>query len=86
VSRLKTRPRADHQHAADQAKQMPGTWVLAGTYASRATAVSTALQVRTGERACAYRPAGAYEARTELTQDGADLWVRYRVPSEGTAA
>jgi hypothetical protein len=77
VSRLAARPRADHQHAADQARQMPGTWVLAGTYASRASAVSTALQVRTGERAPAYRPAGSFEARTEVTQDGADLWVRY---------
>jgi len=38
--------------------------------------VSTAFQVRTGERVSAYRPAGTYEARTELTQDGADLWVR----------
>jgi hypothetical protein len=77
VSGLKARPRADHQHAADQARQMPGTWVLAGTYASRASAVSAALQVRTGERLSAYRPAGTYEARTELTDDGADLWVRY---------
>jgi hypothetical protein len=85
VSRLKTRPRADHQHAADQAKQMPGTWVLAGTYASRASAVSAALQVRTGERTPAYRPTGTYEPRTELTDDGADLWVRYTAgqPAEG---
>lgn len=86
MSRLATRPRADHQHAASMARQMPGQWVLAGTYASRASAVSAALQVRTGQRTPAYRPAGTYEARTEVTQDGVDLWVRYRVPSEGAAA
>jgi hypothetical protein len=87
VSRLDARPRADHQHAADQARQMPGQWVLAGTYGSRASAVSAALQVRTGERMPAYRPAGAYAADVRLTQDGADLWVRYVVAqsTEGTS-
>lgn len=80
MSRLKQGPRADHQHAAGQARQMPGQWVLAATYSSRASAVSAALQVRTGERIPAYRPAGAYEARTEVTQDGADLYVRYVHP------
>ncbi|WP_426568144.1 hypothetical protein [Streptomyces canus] len=25
----------------------------------------------------AYRPTGSFEARTQLTDDGADLWVRY---------
>ena len=37
-------------------------------------------QVRSGERLPAYRPRGAFEARTELTQEGADLWVRYMAP------
>lgn len=72
-----TRARTDHPHAAQQAREMPGRWVLAGTYGSRASAVSATLQVRTGERVPSYRPAGTFEARTELTQDGADLWVRY---------
>ncbi|MFJ9114433.1 hypothetical protein ACIRJO_02670 [Streptomyces sp. NPDC102394] len=74
---LKARPRADHQHAADQARQMPGQWVLAGTYSSGASAQHAVRQVRTGERMPAYRPAGSFQARTELTQDGADLWVCY---------
>lgn len=77
-----TRPRADHKHAAQQAREMPGQWVLAGTYASGASATSAALQVRTGERLPAYRPAGAFRARTEVTQDGADLWVCYVAASE----
>ncbi|QIJ62592.1 hypothetical protein [Streptomyces sp. JB150] len=79
MSRHRSRQRADHQHAAEQARQMPGQWVLAGTYGSSASAVSAALQVRTGNRVPAYRPAGSFEAHTELTQDGADLWVRYVV-------
>ncbi|MGW1001746.1 hypothetical protein [Streptomyces sp. NPDC002520] len=82
MSQTKPRPRADHQHAAQQAREMPGQWVLAGTYASGASATSAALQVRTGERLAAYRPAGAFRARMEVTQDGADLWVCYVAPSE----
>ena len=60
---------------------MPGQWVLASTYASRASAVSAALQVRTAAKAPAYGPAGSFQARPELTQDGADLWVRYIDPA-----
>ncbi|MFI5973588.1 hypothetical protein [Streptomyces sp. NPDC051452] len=67
----------DHQQAARLARQMPGQWVLAGLYSTRASAVSASLQVRTGERIPAYRPAGSFRARTEVTQDGADLYVRY---------
>ncbi|MGW1796871.1 hypothetical protein ACWCQN_12880 [Streptomyces sp. NPDC001984] len=74
---LKMQPASDHRHAADQARQMPGQWVLAGTYGSRASAMSAANMVRTGDRLPSYRPAGAFEARPELTQDGCDLWVRY---------
>ena len=80
-----TKARTDHQHAAQQARQMPGLWVLAGTYNSRASAVSAALQVRTGEHIPAYRPAGSFQARTELTQVGADLWVCYPArPQDGS--
>lgn len=86
MSRPTFRPRADHQHAADQARQMPGQWVLAGTYGSRASAQAAAVQVRTGRRAAAYLPAGTYQARTEVTQDGADLWVRYAAPAEPAAS
>ncbi|GAB2714749.1 hypothetical protein [Streptomyces bullii] len=81
MSGIKGQPRADHRHAADQARQLPGHWVLAGTYGSRASAVSAALQVRTGDRLPAYRPAGAYAADVRLTQDGADLWIRYVDPA-----
>ncbi|MFB7596934.1 hypothetical protein [Streptomyces sp. NPDC056160] len=86
MSRLKISPRVDHQHAAQQAREMPGQWVLAGSYGSRASAMSAALQVRTGERVAAYRPAGTFQARAEVTQGGADLWVCYHAdqPDETT--
>ncbi|MGW6911487.1 hypothetical protein [Streptomyces sp. NPDC054940] len=78
MSRLKARPRADHQVAASQARQMPGQWVLAGTYNSTQSAMGVARQVRAaGSNMPFYRPAGAFDARHELTEDGVDLWVRY---------
>lgn len=80
------RASTDHQQAARQARQMPGTWVLAGLYGSRASAVSAALQVRTGERIPAYRPTGAFRAHTEVTQDGADLYVQYVDRQKGEEA
>ncbi|MCM1977177.1 hypothetical protein [Streptomyces sp. G1] len=77
--------RADHQHAAQQARQMPGQWVLAGTYGSRASAISAAFAVRTA-RLRAYQPAGGFEARHELTAEGADVWVRYTAPQPAAAS
>lgn len=74
------RTHADHQHAAEQARQMPGQWVLAATYASSASAKDTARRVRTGDGLPAYRPASSFQARTQLTQDGADLWVCHGQP------
>lgn len=77
MSRLAARPRADHQHAAAMARQLPGMWVLAGSYASSHSADGAARHVRTGDRVPAYLPAGSFAARVQLTDDGADLWVRY---------
>jgi len=77
MSRLTSTPRADHQHAAEQARQMPGQWVLAGTYRSSLSAKSVTRAIRAGDRMPHYRPVGAFEARTELAEDGADVYVRY---------
>lgn len=79
MSRPKHRGPTDHQHAADQARQMPGQWVFAGAYNSRASAASTARLVRTPDDRSGrfYGPTGSFAARTELTDDGADLYVRY---------
>ncbi|MGW4889634.1 hypothetical protein [Streptomyces murinus] len=74
--------RVDHQQAARQARQMPGQWVLAGVYSSGASATSAARRARTGEQMPAYQPAGSFRARTEVTQDGVDLWVCYVAPTE----
>ncbi|MFF0139737.1 hypothetical protein ACFYRN_25195 [Streptomyces sp. NPDC005227] len=77
MSRPARRPRVDHQVAAQQAREMPGQWVLVGTYPSTASATGAASQVRTA-RIAAYQPAGAFDARTELTENGTDLHARLR--------
>ncbi|GHA01023.1 hypothetical protein ACFOOM_12455 [Streptomyces echinoruber] len=82
MSGIKGQPRVDHKHAAQQAREMPGQWVLAGTYGSSVSAKHAANQVRTGERLPAYRPARSFRARTEVTQNGVDLWVCYVAPSD----
>ena len=58
---------------------MPGQWVLAGSYNSTQSANGAAHLIRTAnaDRMPPYRPAGAFQTRTELTDDGADLYVRY---------
>jgi hypothetical protein len=69
--------RTDHHAAAQQARELPGQWVLAGSYGSLASAQTTARGVRGADRIPAYAPAGAFEARAEITQDNVDLYVRY---------
>lgn len=73
--------RTDHTVAAQQARELAGQWVLAGTYGSLASAAATARQVRVAERIPAYRPAGTFDSRTEITQDSVDLYVRYIEPT-----
>lgn len=79
MSRPKHRAPTNHQRAAGQARQMPGQWVFAGAYNSRASAAGMARLVRTPDDRSArvYGPAGSFAARTELTDSGADLYVRY---------
>lgn len=85
MSRATGTPRADHQHTADMAREMPGQWVFAGTYNSSGSANGVAGMVRRADQLRFYRPAGAFEADVRLTDDGADLWVRY-VDPEALAA
>ncbi|MEU7403845.1 hypothetical protein [Streptomyces sp. NPDC044948] len=79
---------ADHRLAASQARQMPGRWVLAATYNSSYSAKSAARAIRRGDELLRfYSPVGSFEARTELTQDGADLFVRFLADQpEGVSA
>lgn len=69
-------PRADHQLAAQQARELPGQWVLVGSYGSTASAMGAASHVRSG-RIAVYQPAGSFDARTELTDDGTDVHARF---------
>ncbi|MCC9154860.1 hypothetical protein LZP81_31040 [Streptomyces parvulus] len=88
MSGVKGVKHADHRLAADQARQIPGLWVLAATYNSSNSAKSAARAIRRGDEVLRfYGPAGAFDTRTELTQDGADLFVKYLVDqTEGAPA
>lgn len=82
MSRLAKRPAANHQAAAEQLRQQPGVWQPVHEYRSAITAHTVARCIRTGNRMGGtsqnpYTPAGAYEARTELTEDGIRVHARY---------
>lgn len=68
--------RASHVEAAAAARQAPGTWVTVGTYQASYTAHGIGVHARKA-RLEAYAPAGAFEARTERTEDGTVLHVRF---------
>jgi hypothetical protein len=70
------RTRVDHAAVAEQARAVPGRWVLAATYASLASADSAARRVPLAERMPNYEPAGAFEAYAITTTEGPVLWVR----------
>lgn len=83
MSRLAKRPRADHQHSAQALRQQPGVWQAVGEYRSRQSATDVAHKIRTGYPIGAstagtpYQPAGAYETRLELIEDGTRVHARY---------
>jgi hypothetical protein len=77
VSHWKKRPIANHAMRADDCRRHPGMWIEVGIYNSRQSAESTARHIRTAERLRYYTPAGAYETRTELVDDGTALYARY---------
>ncbi|MCM1964911.1 YqaJ viral recombinase family protein [Streptomyces sp. G1] len=79
LSRSRLRAQVDHGAAAASARLTPGRWVLAGLYSSSQSAASVSRNVRSGAN-LSYTPAGAYEARHELVDDGANLFVRYAGP------
>ncbi|MFF4385553.1 YqaJ viral recombinase family protein [Streptomyces sp. NPDC001552] len=68
--------RIDHAAAAAEARKVPGRWVLAGLCPSSSSAAGVGRNVAHG-RLAHYLPAGSFEARKELTQDGAKLFVRF---------
>ncbi|MBZ6250518.1 hypothetical protein KVH27_19320 [Streptomyces olivaceus] len=90
MSRPTRPPRADHQQAAAHARQQPGVWLPVTEYRSVLTARTVAYRIRTGRPlgntryGTPYTPADLFEARTELTDDGARLDIRYTARQEST--
>jgi len=70
----------DHAVASFNARQQPGRWIPLGEYRGPSGADSAAFRIRTAYREAAkhYAPAGAFDARTERTDNGTTVWVRYQ--------
>ncbi|MFF7096354.1 hypothetical protein ACFY9A_28765 [Streptomyces rubradiris] len=77
------RPRADHKEVAHALRQHPGVWLPVGDYRNSISADDIARRIRTGyplgnaDGSTPYLPAGAYESRTELVDDGTRVHARY---------
>ncbi|MFF0790419.1 hypothetical protein [Streptomyces spiralis] len=74
-----------HAEVADALKAQPGVWLPVGEYRTWGGAWNAAERIRTAYRAPAYEPAGAFEARTALTEMGARVEARYVGQSTTTA-
>ncbi|MES9522399.1 hypothetical protein [Streptomyces capoamus] len=86
MSRLAKRPRANHQQTAEALRQQPGVWLVVGDYRNSITAKDIAHRISHGYPMSGpgygtpYQPVGAYETRTELTDDGTRIHARYTEP------
>ncbi|MGW0626497.1 hypothetical protein [Streptomyces sp. NPDC002758] len=90
MARLAKRPLIDHKQAAANCRRQPGTWKVIGEYRSSTSADGTAYAIRaayqhTAHLASPYAPAGAFEARTVLTQEGVNVIARYVGVSDDVA-
>lgn len=77
MSRPVKRPLINHTEIAAQLRTQPGVWSTVGEYPSSDSAESAARRIRTSYNARMYAPAGAFEARTERTEFGAQVIARY---------
>jgi hypothetical protein len=77
VSRPVKRRHVRHAAVAAELRAKPGVWAPVAEYPARTSADGTAHRIRTGYEAPMYRPAGAFEARVELTELGARVEARY---------
>jgi hypothetical protein len=77
VSRRTNWASHDHAAVAANAREERGTWLLAGTYGTRASAASAAKKAPKAQDMPAYAPAGSFEAYAAMSADGWALWVRY---------
>ncbi|MGB8946502.1 MAG: hypothetical protein WCD21_40650 [Streptomyces sp.] len=67
------------QEAYDTAEALrgrPGEWAHVDSHPNLNRATNQGHRIRTGKHA-AFRPAGAYEAQTRSTREGADVYARY---------
>jgi len=75
--------RADHTAVVAALKAQPGVWLPVGEYRNRLSADDIARRIRCGypfgshAYGTPYTPAGAFETRTQLTDDGTLLEARY---------
>jgi hypothetical protein len=80
---VKTKPKqVNHFTVADLCRANPGQWQDVGEYNSSQSAWGVANTIRRAyvkaeDRRCAWTPAGAFEARHELTEFGARVEARY---------
>ncbi len=72
--------RVDHARVAACLRALPGQWQLVGDYKNSFTATNTTSMIRRAGQPSGrhYQPAGAYEARMVLTDDGTRIEARYR--------
>ncbi|MFF8656764.1 hypothetical protein [Streptomyces huasconensis] len=68
-----------HARVAACLRQKPGVWQFVGEYRNASSAARTASLIRTASQATGsnYAPAGAFESRTRLTDDGTVIDARY---------
>ncbi|MFJ3249172.1 hypothetical protein [Streptomyces sp. NPDC086782] len=67
---------ADHRAAAANARQTPGTWIMAALYDASMTARTVARMARNGTIG-AYRPQGSFDAYEAMHDGGSAVWIRY---------
>lgn len=86
MSRLSTRPRANHTVMAAKLKASPGKWLLVGEYRASQSAETAANEIRSayGKRGPSpYAPARSFQARTRLTEFGSAVEACYVGPRDG---
>lgn len=83
MSRLAKRVRADHVLTSAALRARPGVWLVVADYRSPNSAESISHSIRYGRpiggkhKGAPYAPAGAFEARLELIEDGTRVLARY---------
>ena len=73
-------PQADHEAIAAYARKHKGFWVKVNVYRSLYVARSMCSTIRGGRsnaNISAYKPAGAFEAKYEMHEDGWQVYTQY---------